>query len=444
MIEKITSLSHNPIASKIVKNILWLFFDKILKMGVGVFVFVLMARHLGPENFGLFNYIVALVSLFGAIAVLGLNAIVVKELVEDSNKEKILGTTFVLRITGAVVSYFFLVLTIYLLRPNDDLSKYLIVIIGISLLFASSDVVKYWFESQINSKYAVIVENSVFLVFAVVKLFLIYNNASIEAYVYVAVVESVFLFFGLFYMYYKQGKLLNKWHFNKEKAKNLLSQSWPLIVSSAAWIIYTKIDQIMIGQMLSDEEVGYYSAASRLSEVANFLPAIITLSIVPALIKLRLKNDILYNYRFQQLYYLVVTLMVVVAIIATLFSELIITFLYGEIYLSSASVLSIHFWIVIITSLAIVSGKYLVNAGLQKITMQRHIIGVLLNIPLNYFMIPVYGINGSAIASLLSLFVANYVFDLLQKETRMIFIQKTKALCFYWLIDILKGKENNV
>jgi len=429
--------------TKIIKNISWLFFDKILRMGVGVFVVILLARHLGPESFGLFNYLIALVSLFGAIAILGLNAIVVKELVEDNNKEKILGTSFVLRIVGTLASYILLIFTIYLLRPDDELSKYLTLVLGISLFFTSSDVIKYWFESQINSKYVVIAENSVFLLFAIVKLVLIYASFTIVAFVYVAVIESIFLFVAMFYIYYKQGNLVKKWHFDKAKAINLLSQSWPLIISSSAWIIYTKIDQIMIGQILGDAEVGYYSAASRLSEVANFLPAIITVSIVPALIGLRLTNSELYNQRFQQLYYIVVTLMVFVAIFVTLFSELIISILYGEMYLSSVSVLSIHFWIVIATAIAVVSGKYLVNAGLQRITMQRHIIGVFLNIPLNYIMIPTYGIEGAAVASLLSLLFANYLFDLFQKETRVIFVQKTKALCFYWIVDMLKGKNKN-
>jgi len=429
--------------TKIIKNISWLFFDKILRMGVGVFVVVLLARHLGPESFGLLSYLIALVSLFGAIAILGLRAIVVKELVEDTNKEKLLGTSFVLRIVGALASYIVLILTIYLLRPDDELSKYLVLVLGTTLFFASSDVIKYWFESQINSKYIAIVENSVFLLFATVKLVLIYANFTVETFVYVAVLESIFLFVAMFYIYYKQANLVKKWHFDKAKAKDLLSQSWPLIISSSAWIIYTKIDQIMIGQMMGDAEVGYYSAASRLSEVANFLPAIITVSIVPALIGLRLTNSELYNQRFQQLYYIVITLMVFAAIFVTLLSELIISILYGEMYLSSASVLSIHFWIVIATAMAVVSGKYLVNAGLQRITMQRHIIGVFLNIPLNYIMIPTYGIEGAAVASLLSLLFANYLFDLFQTETRVIFVQKTKALCFYWIVDMLKGKKKN-
>lgn len=433
-------------ANKVIKNIAWLFFDKILRMGVGVFVIVLLARYLGPEQFGLFNFTSALIALFGAFSALGLNAIVTRDLVVKDNKEQILATAFGLRIFSSLIAYLALTVSIFILRSDDTLAKSLTLIMGLTLFFSTSDIIKYWFESQVTSKYTVIIENLAFLIFAAIKLILIYLQAPLIAFGCIVALEACFVFIGLFYIYNHSSKALKKWAFNIIEAKYLLSESWPLIISGTAWLIYTKIDQIMIGQMLDDTQVGLYSAASRLSEIANFLPTIITFSVVPIILKIRSKDIELYNKRFQQLYYVTVSMMIGAAIIVSALSGFIINIIYGEQYLASAQVLSIHFWIVVCTALAVVSGRYLVNAGLQKLTMYRHLLGVTLNIPLNYLLIPKYGIEGAAIASLGSLFAANYIFDSLDTRTRLIFIQKTKALCFWWvyspLIDKLKNTKN--
>jgi O-antigen/teichoic acid export membrane protein len=440
-IKNFKKYTKNPVLSKIIKNISWLLFDKLLRMGIGVIFVVLLARHLGPNEFGLYNYITSLVALFLALASLGLNAIVVKELVENNRDVKILKTSFYLRLVGGFISYILLICTVFILKPNDDLSKYLVVILGLRLFFTSSDIFKYWFESQINSKYTVIVENSVFLFFATLKIILIYYKVKFEIFIYLLALESVFIFFGMLYVFLKTGNSLDSLRFDLDKAKSLLSQSWPLVISSFAWVLYTKTDQIMIGQFIGNTEVGFYAAASRLSEIASFLPTIIVFSIVPSIIKLRTINEELYIKRFQQLYYIVTTLMVFLAILVTTLSTPIIRIIYGNLYSSAASVLVIQFWIVVAIGLAIVSGKYLVNSGQQKITMKRHIVGVLFNIPLNYFLIPIYGIDGAAVASLISLVFSNYVFDYFSKSTRLIFIQKTKSLCFYWLFSVFKRKN---
>lgn len=427
-------------ANKVINNIAWLFFDKILRMGVGVFVIVLLARYLGPEQFGLFNFTSALIALFGAFSALGLNAIVTRDLVVKENKEQILATAFGLRVFSSLIAYIALTVSIFILRSDDTLAKSLTLIMGLSLFFTTSDIIKYWFESQVTSKYTVIIENLAFLIFAAIKLVLIYLKAPLITFGFIVALQSLFVFIGLFYIYNRNSRALRRWAFDRAEAKYLLSESWPLIISSTAWIIYTKTDQIMIGQMLDDTQVGLYSAASQLSEIANFLPTIITFSIVPVILKLRNKNSQLYNKRFQQLYYVTITMMVGAAIIVSALSGFIIKIIYGEQYIASAQVLSIHFWIVVCTSLAVVSGRYLVNAGLQKLTMYRHVLGVTLNIPLNYLLIPKYGIEGAAIASLGSLFAANYVFDCLDKRTRVIFIHKTKALCFWWIYSPLIKK----
>lgn len=422
---------------KVINNILWLFLDKILRLGIGVFVFVAFARYLGPKDFGLYNYIGSLVVLFTAVSVLGMNAIITRDLITRNNTEELLGTAFSIKTISSIVAYLLLIASIFILREDDVFARNIAIVMGLSLPFQSREVVKYWFESQIQSRYIVLINNFIFIMFSIVKLIFIYSSLSLLSFAALVAFESFILFLGYFYIYLYTKNSFKDWFYSSTEARRLLLESWPLIVSSVAWVVYTKIDQVMIGQMIGDEAVGFYSSASKLSEVANFLPTIITFSVVPAILAIKEKNRKLYDIRFQQLYYFLTTMMVFMAIAVTFFSDSIIFLLYGEGYIESSKVLAIHFWIIVFTSLAVISGRYLINDGLQKFTMKRHLLGVAVNIPLNYIVIPIHGIEGAAVASLIALILSNYVFDFFSAKTRFIFYQKTKSLCFFWLIETI-------
>lgn len=426
---------------KIIINICWLFFDKILRMGMGLLVVMWLARYLGAEQFGLLNFVIALVSVFGVFATLGLKAIVVRDLIDHKNSaNEILGTAFILKLLGAIFVYALLLLTIFIIKPDDSLSKVLVAIYGASLLFKSIEVVSYWFESQVTYKYVVWVENSIFLVLSLVKCAMIWFEAELTAFVWVILLESVLVAAALTILYMKRVASPTHWQVTLTKAKCLLNDSWPLIISSAAWIIYTRVDQIMIGQMIDNAAVGQYSVAIKLSDMANLIPIIIASSIIPAITLLRKKNVALYNHRFQVVYDLTVGIMLLASIAAYFLSDWAVNLLFGAQYAEAASVLSIQIWSTIFVAMATVSGKYLVNEGLQKITMQRHVIGVFINIPLNYVMIPIYGIQGAAFASLFSLAFSNYIFDALTPATRTCFIHKTRAFFAYGLIQNIRTK----
>jgi O-antigen/teichoic acid export membrane protein len=428
----LSKIKENDTFNKIIKNIFWLFFDKILKLSLGLLVMILLSRYLKPEDFGLMNYVVSLISLFIAFSALGLNAIIVRDLIEKTDYFKTLGTTFFLRLIGSFFLYIILILTIYVLRPDDSLSKYLVMVLGFSMFFKTSDVIRYWYESKIESKKVVLIENSVYVILAIIKLILIYYGAELTHFIYVLLLESILVFLLLF-LYYGKHNDLRKWKFNFFRSKELLKDSWPLIISSASWIIYSKTDQIMIGQLLGDKEVGFYAAASQLTFITTFVPSAIAFSIIPHILKYKNTNRQLYDSRFQLIYDIVTTILFIAAIIITFLSTEIINLMYGELYSPASKVLAIQFWIVIFIGLAIVSGRYLVNDNLQKITMQRHVLGAIINVPLNYVLIKHNGIIGAAWSSLITLFAVNYLFDFFQKETRYVFKQKTRAVFFLWL-----------
>jgi len=436
------------LASKIISNVAWLFFDKLLRFGVSIFVVTQLARYLQPEQFGILNYSISLVSIFVVISALGLNGIVVRDLINNpSNANIILGTAFVLRLGFSLVAYMLLIISIFILRSSNEESQqiqFIVILLGLVLFFQPSEVIKLWFESQVSSKYSAWVESSVFLFIASLNISLIYLEMTLISFVYVLVIEAIFLSLLLLYTYSKVVGTLSKWKASKAQAIILLKESWPLIISSAAWIIYNRIDQIMIGELLNDQAVGYYSVATKLSESFIVFPTIIAFSIIPTIIIFRKKNIVYYHKKLKFVYDITIIPILFVALTVTYFSDWIIIFLFGSDYEAASSVLVIHIWSIVFTAMAVVSGKYLINEGLQKITMHRHLIGLVINIILNYLMIPMYGIQGAAMATLMSLALSNYIFDALKKETRLIFFQKTKSILFIFRLgSIIKYALHN-
>lgn len=389
---------------------------------------VWIARYLGPERFGLLSFATAFVGLFGAIATMGLQGIVVRDIVRDpTSKEETLGTAAVLQFIGGFISYGLILATIFRLRADDATAKIIVAIVGSIVLFKSSEIAIYWFESQVLSKYTVWVKNSVFLVFSVIKVELILQNASLIAFAWTMVAEALAVGFLMLLMLSLRGPKLRELNISFNRAKILLSNSLPLMFSGIAVLIYIKIDQIMLGQMIGDNAVGLYSAAVRVSEVWYFVPMAIVASVFPAIINAQKNNIEEYYDRLQRLYDLMVWLAVAIALPMTFLSKAIIKLLFGDAYGHAGSVLSIHVWAAVFLFLGVASAKWFLAESKQFLLLQRAVIGAITNVILNLLLIPQMGIIGAAWATVFSYSIALLFADLIQKETRRMFLMKMNA-----------------
>jgi len=432
--EKFNKLQLSAGFKKYFVNTGWLFFERVIGMAVSFLVGVYVVRYLGPANFGLFSYAGSFVGLFTAIGTLGLDSILVRELVKDEKKrDELLGTTFVLKIIGSI-----LVLTIIAIAirftDNDNFTNLLIFIIAIGTIFQSFNVIKFYFQAKVLSKYTVYTQVFTAILCAAIKLLLIYFNMGLIYFAMVTLLQSIILASGLIVMYIKQKSSLFNWSVNFGLAKNLLKDSWPLMLSGIAISIYMKIDQVMIKNMLDAQQVGYYAVAVKLSEVWYFVPMAITSSVFPAIINAKKISEKLYYDRLQKLYDLMVWLAIGIALPMTLLSNNIINLLFGIQYQEAVGVLRIYIWATVFVFLGVATGKYLVVENYTKISFLRTFMGAIINITLNIILIPKYGINGAAIATVLSQFAVAFSIVLISK-TRYNFLLMIKS---FLLIDSIK------
>jgi PST family polysaccharide transporter len=426
-----SKLKERPGLRQLLANTSWLFGDRALRMGMGLVVGVWVARYLGPEQFGLLNYAQAFVALFTALATLGLDGIVVRDLVKHyEQRDEILGTTFALRLVAAMLAILAQVIIIYVIQPRNILLHLVVAILGSAMVFQAFDFLDLWFQSCIQSRQTVIAKNAAFLVIAGIRLALIATRQPLVAFALALLGETALGAFFLLLRYKGEGGDIRAWRVSAAWAKSLIRDGWPMILSGLAVMIYMRIDQIMLGQMRGNVELGVYSAAVRLSEVWYFIPMAITSSVAPVIIASRQEGEVVYYGRIQKLLRLMAFISVCIALPMTFLAPFLVTHLFGTPFAAAGPILAVHIWTAVFVFLGVPLGPWIVAEGLMKVSLYRSLAGGVVNIILNLYLIPRLGGMGAALATLAAQSMASLFFNALDPRTRRIFWLELRALNF--------------
>ena len=416
---------------KIMGNTAWLFAERIAKMVLGLFIIVWVARYLGPERFGVYNFSLAFVALFSQLTTLGLEGIVVRDLVSKPDKRgETLGTSFMMRLFGGLFSLILAGSLIFFLRPGDKTVLLFVTLLSLANIFRAFETIDYHFQSLVQSKYTVIVKLVVLLLSSLSSVVMILTEASLVLFIGLKALEIVLINIGLLLSYSLQHERFTDWTFSLDRAKNLLGQSWPLILSGFGAIIYFKLDQVMLGQMQGDSAVGIYSVAAQLSELWYFVPFALVSSLFPALIKTKKESGALYQKRLQNLYDLLAMTALAISVPVALLSGPVIAFLYGDAYRGAGTILSIHIWASIFIFMRAALSKWLIIENLFIFSLVTHGLGALVNVVLNLLLIPPYSGAGAAVATLLSYATAAYFALFVHPRTWPAASMMSRALLF--------------
>jgi polysaccharide transporter, PST family len=408
---------------RIVVNTGWLFADRILRMGVGLVVGVWVARYLGVERFGLLSYVSAFVALFSTLATLGLPSLVIRTIAQEpEERAAILGTAFWLQLVGGCLTLLLALGTMFVLRHDDPQMLGLVAILASAAIFQAFDTIDLWFQSQVQSKYPVLAKNIAFLILAIVKVGLIQRQAPLFAFALTTFAEAAIGAIGLIICYRFQGNSLRAWRWSLPLAKRLLRESWPLILSGFTIMIYMKVDQIMLGQMVGEQAVGIYAAATRISEVWYFIPTAIAASVAPGIYAAKQAADQeLYYRRIEQSLQVLSVIAIVIAVPMTFVSGRIVSALFGPEYAAAGPILAIHIWAAWFVFTGIGSSSWFIAEGLIHLAFRRTLVGALINIGLNFVLIPAYGGVGAAIATVIAQAFASFLSNVSHPQSRKIF-----------------------
>jgi O-antigen/teichoic acid export membrane protein len=341
-----------------------------------------------------------------------------------------LGTAFILKLIGGAISFIAATVAAFLLRPADTLSHWLVGIIAAGSLFQSLNIIDIWFNSQVQSKYAVLARNVAFVICALVRITLIMTGASLVAFALVITLETGIGSGGLAVAYWMRGGRFKEWQATLKKAKSLLGDSWPLIISFISVGIYQRIDQVMLQEMKGSAEVGIYSVAVRLTEVWTFIPTAIYWSAFPSIVAAKQMSEELFYERLQKLYNLVVLLSYAVAIPTAVISQWLVDTLYGQAYTTAGPMVAWLIWAHIFTSLEIARCAFLTAMNWNKIYFLSVFLGCCLNVVLCYYLIPRYGGMGAVVASVFAYWFAAHGSCFMFKRTFRTGFMLNKALVY--------------
>ena len=390
----------------------------------------LIARYLGPQEYGMANYVISVVTLFTTFSTLGMQEMTIKDFVnKDEEESTIIGTSIIIRIIGAIVLIILSQITLYILNGFNTTYQILGIIMGTCMIFKAFEVIEYYLQSQMNLKVSSIIRFITTIIVIIAKILVVVFRLGTVGFVCTYLCDAVVAAL-LFIIYYKFNKPYEKWKFSKKYAKKLLSRCWYIALAGLLSTIYMRIDQVMLGKMLTDTtENGIYSAAVRIAEMWYFIPSAIIASFQPNINAMKKrKNEKGYIDLLQQLYDVIAVIGISFGIGITFFGWIAIDILYGAAYAEASKVLAVLVWAGLFATLGTARSVWLINENLQKYTIIYTLTGAITNVVLNYIFIPFIGAFGAAVATLVSQIVADLLTLMLFKNTRMSSIMMLKSI----------------
>jgi len=385
---------------KLFENSGWLLIDKLSKLFPGIIIMALIARHLGPEAFGIWNYALALTTIVGSAAILGMDKLALKEILHHEQKQgTIVATVILMRIVAGIICMAISIGIVWFAREHQQLYIYCTVFSALIIVLQSFDVLDYFYQAKHNVKKVIIPKVTVFIIFCAIKLLIIYLDGSLIAFLWASVIELVVTYLVIIgvYGYYNTADFTLR--IDRTLAKTLLAQSWPLMLSNLVVVLFMKIDLVLLDVLSNPGELGKYASAARISELWYAIPTVISVAVLPGLIQKRKNNGNNYLAALEKWLRLSFWLSLGIALLVTFTAHIIIPFLYGEGYAAASRMLMIHVWAGIPVFLSIVLVQYLFVEGEYKIYLYSNLSGLTVNMCVNFFLIPAYGGTGAAIAT---------------------------------------------
>ena len=403
--------------NKVVKNASWLIGIQLVKAVLALVISMLTARFLGPSGFGLINYAASIVSFVAPIMYLGLTGVLVQELVTHPEREgEILGTSIFLTLISSLFCIGGVAAFVSIANFGERDTFLVCLLYSTLLIFQSLEIMIYWFQAKLLSKYSSMVALFAYLIISGYKIFLLATGKSVYWFAVSNALDYMVIAIGLLFVYRRMGGA--RLRFSTETAKNLLKKSRYYIIPDMMVAIFAQTDRIMLKLMIDDAATGYYSAAVACAGMTAFVFSAVIDSFRPMIFDDQKNNEEQYEKDVCRLYSIIIYLSLLQSVFITAFAGLIIRILYGVDYAPSVSALRLIVWYTTFSYVGSVRNIWILAESKQKYLWVINLTGAAANVVLNYFLIPVMGIMGAALASLITQIFTNVIIGFIIKPIR--------------------------
>lgn len=403
--------------NRFISNTIWDVGGKVFQMVLTLIVGMLTARYLGPSNYGVIGETASYVAFFSVVCQLGFTSTAVKEIMDNKEREgEILGTTIFFRICTSLISSVAITALIFVLKGGDRLIVTVAFLQSLSLMFQSFEMLHYWYQSRLETRISVKIQSAAYVIMAVYKIAILALGKNVQWFAFSTALEAAVV--GLFLVVVYQKGEGQKLSVSISAGKEILKRSYHFILSGLMVTIYSEMDKIMLGQMLTETAVGYYTAATKVSSMWSFVVMALINSSRPVIIASKNKSEELYIKQNKRLYAGIIWIGIAAGLGITILAKLIIYILYGIEYMPSVSSLQISAWYTMFAMLGTARGIWIVCEDKAKYVKYYLGMGAVVNVVLNYLLIPVYGPGGAAAATLITQIFTAVLAPAVFKETR--------------------------
>lgn len=412
---------------KYFRNTMWLFLTYGLRLFTGFFVGLWLARYLGPEDYGIYNYVITFTTIIITIAQFGTTEVLIKKLLDSPNEmDSVLKSGFNLRLRLSLILFFICIIyaSVFEIGPT----RFFLFISIFAIFFQPFEVVDSFFRAKVMAQKSSVGRMSQLILSSLLKILLIVYEAPLFWFYLVFVFDAIFYAAIVFLSYYKVNGSFLRMNAQKERMGEILKESFPLMVIAVATIMLNRFDMVIIGRLLTKIDVGYYSAASKTVEIGSLFAVLVSLSLYPAILNAKKANPEIYQKRMAMLNKFLVGGGLVLSVFVFLFSEVIITLLFGQKFQASQEILQILGLNIIFASFYQVSFRWYLSENLQHLMMIKTLIAVAFNIVLSVVLIQMVGIIGAAYSSVITSFIFSFLYEAFNKRTRECFKINTSFL----------------
>jgi len=438
----------------IAKSSLVVFIGVILSKILTILYRVVVGRHFGPEVYGVFSLVLMIEGFILAISLLGLSQGLLRQIAlyrGEKQKDKIKylfkKASKVLIISSIISAFLLFFLSDFIalqIFNNNELAFFLkifsFVIPVLIFLEILAGIIRAY--EKIN-QYSIIWNIFQSMVkFFLLGLFIILGlSSNAVVFSYILGIAATFLV-AFLYCKYKLPEIFGKYYLEKQIkkkiSKKLFSYSWPIIFMSLMGGIFYWIDSFLIGYFKGVFEVGIYNAAVPIATLFIITSPLFLNLFFPLMVKeYANKNFEIIKETSKQIGKWILTINFPVLILMLLFPGAIINLFFGEEFFLAANALRFLAIGGIITSIFLVSHNLILMVGKSRTLLWAIIISSILNFLLNFWLIPKQsifgienslGVNGAALATMISMIAYNLILMFQAKHYTSIFPLRRKML----------------
>ncbi len=406
---------------KIFSNSFWMMFEKVISLFGLILVNAYVAKYLGPSDYGKIALVISIFTLAQTIIWFGNQEVLFKRVSQNqlSGLNYLFATQKIRKILCLLISFPILV---WLYIFSDFLTFCFGIAVAISTFFIIQDIFVVYNNAILKSQLNVYSNILMLLIVLIIRYLIVEKKLSPYFFCLPLALIGIIPFFLKKIWLNRKEKIVKNKLLNEKKYTNYyLRVGSVLVISSISVGLYTQINNLLLGKMISTYELGLYSVAVTLGVTWTFVNQSIITSYMTKIYKENNKNKIYKMMGYLNIFIVFISLFYFALIY--FFGKNIINKLYGAEYLQSFDFILIIIFSSMLSSLGIIIARFMIKDGGYSFLSKKTVLVTFLSIPLSFSFIYYKGLIGAAWSMLVVEFLSLTLFNYFYKKGLIFKIQ---------------------